>query len=84
MSYNASLIHTGMFVPGNESIAIVEFAPFQKIPVEKKKPDSKIGTIEIGTCIRRRVRPSCSPCSKRRTSNRSSNHSRKEHLSQLK
>ncbi|KAI0080404.1 hypothetical protein K474DRAFT_1704712 [Panus rudis PR-1116 ss-1] len=31
---------------GNESVAIVEFAPFQKVPAEKKKVDSKIGTIE--------------------------------------
>ncbi|KIP09958.1 hypothetical protein PHLGIDRAFT_85906, partial [Phlebiopsis gigantea 11061_1 CR5-6] len=31
---------------GNESIAVVEFAPFQKIPTEKKKVDSRIATIE--------------------------------------
>ncbi|TBU43702.1 Smg-4/UPF3 family-domain-containing protein [Dichomitus squalens] len=31
---------------GNESIAIVEFAPFQKVPNEKKKADSRAGTIE--------------------------------------
>ncbi|KAJ2955877.1 hypothetical protein NUW54_g14704 [Trametes sanguinea] len=31
---------------GNESIAIVEFAPFQKVPNEKKKQDSRAGTIE--------------------------------------
>jgi len=31
---------------GNESIAIVEFAPFQKIPSEKKKVDSRMGTID--------------------------------------
>ncbi|OCH88706.1 hypothetical protein OBBRIDRAFT_757664, partial [Obba rivulosa] len=31
---------------GNESIAVVEFAPFQKIPSEKKKVDSRMGTIE--------------------------------------
>jgi len=31
---------------GNESIAVVEFAPFQKIPSEKKKVDSRLGTIE--------------------------------------
>ena len=43
---------------GNESIAVVEFAPFQKIPTEKKKVDSRIATIEKGkpylpvnTCI---------------------------------
>ncbi|KAI0922913.1 hypothetical protein AcW1_002568 [Taiwanofungus camphoratus] len=31
---------------GNESIAVVEFAPFQKIPSDKKKVDSRMGTIE--------------------------------------
>ncbi|KAI0753310.1 Smg-4/UPF3 family-domain-containing protein, partial [Daedaleopsis nitida] len=31
---------------GNESIAVVEFAPFQKVPNEKKKADSRAGTIE--------------------------------------
>ncbi|KAK7683827.1 hypothetical protein QCA50_013203 [Cerrena zonata] len=31
---------------GNESTAIVEFAPYQKVPSEKKKIDSRIGTIE--------------------------------------
>ncbi|KAI0088255.1 Smg-4/UPF3 family-domain-containing protein [Irpex rosettiformis] len=31
---------------GNESIAIVEFAPFQKIPTAKGKADSRMGTIE--------------------------------------
>ena len=33
---------------GNESIAVVEFAPFQKVPNEKKKVDSRAGTIEKG------------------------------------
>ncbi|KAH6891765.1 Smg-4/UPF3 family-domain-containing protein [Coprinopsis sp. MPI-PUGE-AT-0042] len=31
---------------GNESYAIVEFAPYQKVPPEKKKPDNKNATIE--------------------------------------
>ncbi|GBE83576.1 predicted protein [Sparassis crispa] len=31
---------------GNESIAVVEFAPYQKIPAEKKKADSRLATIE--------------------------------------
>ncbi|KIY46711.1 hypothetical protein FISHEDRAFT_31677, partial [Fistulina hepatica ATCC 64428] len=31
---------------GNESQAVVEFAPYQKIPSEKKKADVRIGTIE--------------------------------------
>ena len=35
---------------GNESIAVVEFAPFQKVPNEKKKADSRAGTIEKGVC----------------------------------
>lgn len=34
--------------PGNESYAIVEYAPYQKIPGEKKKPDSRHATIEKG------------------------------------
>ena len=34
--------------PGNESIAVVEFAPFQKVPNEKKKADTRAGTIEKG------------------------------------
>ena len=31
---------------GNESTAVVEFAPYQKIPTEKKKTDARSGTIE--------------------------------------
>ncbi|KAG1886781.1 Smg-4/UPF3 family-domain-containing protein [Suillus subluteus] len=31
---------------GNESQAVVEFAPFQKIPSEKKKPDARNATID--------------------------------------
>ncbi|EPQ51819.1 hypothetical protein GLOTRDRAFT_123003 [Gloeophyllum trabeum ATCC 11539] len=31
---------------GNESQAVVEFAPYQKIPAEKKKADARQGTIE--------------------------------------
>ncbi|KAF9011979.1 Smg-4/UPF3 family-domain-containing protein [Cyathus striatus] len=31
---------------GNESFAIVEFAPYQKVPSEKKKQDSRNATIE--------------------------------------
>lgn len=33
---------------GNESVAVVEFAPFQKVPSEKKKVDGRMGTIEKG------------------------------------
>lgn len=33
---------------GNESHAIVEFAPYQKVPSEKKKPDARNATIENG------------------------------------
>ena len=37
---------------GNESIAVVEFAPFQKIPPERKKVDPRAGTIEGGwSCL---------------------------------
>lgn len=34
--------------PGNESHAIVEFAPYQKIPSEKRKFDARNATIEKG------------------------------------
>lgn len=34
--------------PGNESHAVVEFAPYQKIPSEKKKVDARTATIEKG------------------------------------
>lgn len=33
---------------GNESQAIVEFAPFQKVPAEKKKVDARNNTIDKG------------------------------------
>ena len=33
---------------GNESFAVVEFAPCQKVPADKKKADPRIGTIEQG------------------------------------
>lgn len=36
------------FDEGNEFQAVVEFAPYQKIPLEKKKADSRNGTIEKG------------------------------------
>lgn len=38
--------HTFRDKSGNESYAIVEFAPFQKVPVEKRKPDPRINTID--------------------------------------
>ena len=34
--------------PGNESHAIVEYAPFQKVPSEKKKTDARNNTIDKG------------------------------------
>ncbi|KAF8311294.1 hypothetical protein DL93DRAFT_2169168 [Clavulina sp. PMI_390] len=30
---------------GNESYAVVEFAPFQKVPADRKKQDARVGTI---------------------------------------
>lgn len=33
---------------GTETQAVVEFAPYQKIPGEKSKTDSRIATIEEG------------------------------------
>lgn len=37
-----------MVCAGNESQAIVEFAPFQKVPAEKRKPDARNNTIDKG------------------------------------
>lgn len=34
--------------PGNESQAVVEFAPYQKLPLDKKKVDSRNATIDQG------------------------------------
>ncbi|PWN50928.1 hypothetical protein IE53DRAFT_314825, partial [Violaceomyces palustris] len=35
---------------GNESVAVVEFSPYQKVPTEKRrKQDAKQGTIDDGT-----------------------------------
>jgi regulator of nonsense transcripts 3 len=36
---------------GNESFAVVEYAPYQKVPGEKKKPDSRHATIEKGMSL---------------------------------
>ena len=36
---------------GNEAQAVVEFAPCQKVPPEKKKVDSRVATIEQGAFI---------------------------------
>jgi regulator of nonsense transcripts 3 len=33
---------------GNESQAVVEFAPYQKLPLEKKKVDARNATIDQG------------------------------------
>ncbi len=33
---------------GNESQAVVEFAPYQKLPLDKKKVDSRNATIDQG------------------------------------
>lgn len=33
---------------GNESVAVVEYAMYQKVPHEKRKADAKVGTIESG------------------------------------
>jgi regulator of nonsense transcripts 3 len=33
---------------GNESRAVVEFAPYQKLPLEKKKVDNRNATIDQG------------------------------------
>lgn len=36
---------------GVESQAVVEFAPYPKIPTEKRKPDTRNATIEKGLCL---------------------------------
>lgn len=33
---------------GTESQAVVEFAPYQRVPMDKKKPDARNATIEKG------------------------------------
>jgi regulator of nonsense transcripts 3 len=33
---------------GNESLAVVEFAPYQKLPLDKKKVDGRNATIDQG------------------------------------
>ena len=45
--------HTFRDKAGNESRAVVEFAPYQKLPSEKKKVDSRAGTIEQGALLSR-------------------------------
>ena len=42
------LTSTRLLDLGNESQAVVEFAPYQKLPLEKKKVDSRNATIEQG------------------------------------
>jgi len=39
---------TAGLTQGNESQAVVEFAPYQKLPLEKKKVDSRNATIDQG------------------------------------
>jgi len=39
---------------GNETQAVVEFAPYQKVPLERKKPDTRHATIEQGECLSQR------------------------------
>lgn len=48
LSVNVRLSFTAS---GNESYAIVEYAPHQKVPSEKRKQDSKNNTIEKGTLL---------------------------------
>ena len=44
-----SVPYTYNHFPGNEFSALIEFAPFQKVPKRKtKKPDSRKGTMEKG------------------------------------
>ena len=41
--------HNLAITQGIESQAVVEFAPYQKLPLEKKKVDSRNATIDQGT-----------------------------------
>jgi Smg-4/UPF3 family len=45
-----SLVYKMLYV-GNESQAVVEFAPYQKVPSEKKKADARTATIEKGAAV---------------------------------
>lgn len=40
------ILLTSVYLLGVEYVAIVEYAPFQRIPKKKKKKDPKCGTIE--------------------------------------
>ncbi len=42
------VIHVGASTLGNEFQAVVEFAPYQKVPSDRKKVDARLGTIEKG------------------------------------
>jgi hypothetical protein len=44
----ATVFRVRLYSIGNESYAIVEFSPYQKVPSEKKKPDARNATIEQG------------------------------------
>ncbi|EJD05305.1 uncharacterized protein FOMMEDRAFT_165771 [Fomitiporia mediterranea MF3/22] len=48
MTPNLSYHYSYRQVKGNESVAIVEFAPSQKVPSEKRKLDPRMGTIDQG------------------------------------
>ena len=37
-----------VFESGNETRCVVKFAPYQKLPKERKKPDPRQGSIETG------------------------------------
>lgn len=50
LSFNAGTYHTVICIAtqGNESQAVVEFAPYQKVLLEKKKVDARNATIDQG------------------------------------
>ena len=49
MSFVFGALQFTFTAKGNESFAVVEFAPFQKLPPERKKADARAGTILQGT-----------------------------------
>jgi regulator of nonsense transcripts 3 len=48
VSYDSVVEPALIIIKGNESQAVVEFAPYPKIPTEKKKVDARVNTIEKG------------------------------------
>lgn len=49
---SASDLTSLLFHAGNESVAVVEYAVYQKVPVQRAKPDPKASSIDNGSSLR--------------------------------